>query len=82
MVSLLKENQKAKEMGANRRNKYIVSRRFSPAYLIWENKELQDQYYILLSAYLTSKQFCQDGKDGHQIHQQNIDKLSSFLNEH
>ena len=69
-------------MGANRLNQYIVSRRFSPAYEIWENKELQDQYYVLLNAYLTSKQFCQDGKDGHDRHQQNIDSLSRFLNEY
>lgn len=69
-------------MGANRRNMYLVSRRFAPAYILWENENIRDQYWILIKAYQTSKKTSQDGKEGHERHNNNITKLSKFLIEH
>lgn len=69
-------------MGANRRNMYLVSRRFAPAYVLWENESIRDQYCILIKAYQTSKKTSQDGKEGHDRHNNNITKLSKFLIEH
>ena len=69
-------------MGANRKNMYLVSRRFAPAYILWENENIRDQYWILIKAYQTSKKTSQDGKEGYDRHKNNITKLSNFLIEH
>lgn len=69
-------------MGANRQNMYLVSRRFAPAYILWENENIRDQYWLLIKAYQTSKKTSQDGKEGHERHENNITQLSKFLNEH
>lgn len=69
-------------MGANRRNRYLVSRRFATAYILWENENIRDQYWILIKAYQTSKKTSQDGKEGHERHENNITRLSEFLIEH
>lgn len=69
-------------MGANRRNVYLVSRRFAPAYVLWENENIRDQYWILIEAYQISKKTSQDGKEGYHRHKNNITALSNFLNEH
>ena len=51
-------------MGANRRNMYLVSRRFAPAYILWENENIRDQYWILIKAYQTSKRQVKKEKRG------------------
>ncbi len=63
-------------MGANRRNKFWWSRRFSVSYRL----EFDDIYFALLAEYNLSKLHCQKGKPEHLAHVANIKALKQYLN--
>lgn len=62
-------------MGANTRNRYGISRRFSVCY-----RMEQDAHYLdLLCCYMLTKETAQNGKQEHLEHMQSIQALHDYL---
>lgn len=65
-------------MSANRRNHLgVQSRRFSICRCLAHD----ETYRLLVDNYLESKVNCQKGKIEHDLHEENLIKLSIYLNE-
>lgn len=61
-------------MGANRRNKFGVSRRFAVRY----DRASDLEYWALVERYQIAKQHSQSGKSGHDEHQESVRALHYY----
>ena len=61
-------------MGANRRNKFGVSRRFAVRY----DRESDPVYRDLVEQYQTTKQYSQSGKASHDDHKESVRALHHY----
>ncbi|ENY6785830.1 hypothetical protein ACF1CY_003319 [Providencia rettgeri] len=61
-------------MGANRRNKFGVSRRFAVRY----DRANDPEYMVLVERYQTTKRYSQSGKAGDDDHKESVRALHHY----